>query len=176
MIHLAYGLRRGTVLVLLFSTLLTAACRTKTQGPPTASPTIQADPRLPVIVFTSAFGGRASFGVEIEANDAQREHGLMNVRSLPADQGQIFVFQDVAPNQDVLVSFWMHDTLVPLSIAFISGDGHVQEIQDMAPESDTIHTPQRPYRYAIEANQGWYARHGVQAGSAVDLSAVTKGG
>jgi len=138
----------------------------------TATPTIQASPGLPVLSFSTASGGVARLAVEVEANDADRTRGLMGVTSLPADQGQIFIFQDIAPNQDVQVGFWMQDTLVPLSIAFISADGHVQEIQDMQPETTNTHLPQRPYRYAVEANQGWYARHGVAAGSTVDLSAA----
>lgn len=98
----------------------------------------------------------------------------MGVKRLPSDRGQLFLFQDVAPNRDVLVSFWMKDTPLPLSIAFISADGHVQEMQDMQPESTDLHTPQLPYRYAVEANQGWFARHRITAGSAVNLSAALK--
>jgi len=110
--------------------------------------------------------------VEIESNDPERSRGLMAVTSLPADQGQLFIFQDIAPNQDVRIGFWMKDTLVPLSIAFVGADGKVHEIQDMQPESLDVHMAAQPYRYAVEANQGWFARHGVTAGSTVDLSAT----
>lgn len=176
---------RGRFVLLLLPALLLLACgtsgsasrneRSATLAPAAPPATVQADPRLPRISFTTASGGRAELGVEIEASDPQREKGLMNVTSLPADQGQIFIFQDLAPNHDVLIPFWMQDTLIPLSIAFVAADGRVQEIQDMEPQTTTYHTPRQPYRYAVEANQGWYARHGVTAGSIADLSAALKG-
>lgn len=154
--------------------VLVSACAPQKQSNPKGTQTaaIQADPKLPVLVFHTASGGQARLGVELEATEAAREQGLMNVKSLPADQGQMFMFQDAYPNQDIQAPFWMKDTLIPLSIAFISADGHVQEILDMQPETLDYHVPQRPYRYAVEANLGWYSRHGIDRSATVDLSAV----
>lgn len=135
-------------------------------------PMIEASPGLPVLTFTTQSGGKAYLAVQIEAMDPGRQRGLMGVTQLPADQGQIFVFHDVNPTGDVKISFWMKDTLIPLSIAFISVSGVVQEIQDMQPQTLTLHTPKVPYRYAVEANQGWFAQHHVVAGATVDLSPV----
>src|SRR5487761_592432 len=160
-------LRPAIVLSGLLLVLSGLACSAVHSSGPPATPTILADPGLPVITFHTNNGGQARLGVEIEATEAARERGLMNVSKLPDDQGQIFIFQDMAPNQDILVSFWMKDTLIPLSIAFISADGHVQEIQDMQAETTDLHTPKQPYRYAVEANFGWYSRHSVIVGSSV---------
>ena len=151
-------------LVAAFSVVLFTACASSSK--------IRADPKLPELVFHTSSGRVARLGVEIENTQALRENGLMNVKSLPADQGQIFIFQDTNPNQDIQAPFWMKDTLIPLSVAFISADGHVQEIQDMQPETLDYHIPQRPYRYAVEANLGWYSRHGIDSSATVDLLAV----
>lgn len=148
---------------------------TATATPPaiaTATATPAASANLSVIRFSTTSGSQARLSVEVESNDAERQRGLMGVTSLPEDQGQIFIFQDIAPNQDVQIGFWMKDTLVPLSLAFISADRHVLQIVDMQPNTLDVHTSQQPYRYAVEANQGWYARHGVTPGSTVDLSSV----
>jgi uncharacterized membrane protein (UPF0127 family) len=89
---------------------------------------------------------------------------------LPRDQGELFVFTNVNGGQEISLSFWMEDTPIALSVAFIGRDGSLHEIQDMAADSMTLHTPSLPYLYAVETNRGWFANHGVRAGSAVDLS------
>jgi uncharacterized membrane protein (UPF0127 family) len=136
------------------------------------SPTATVSPlggNLVTLRFKSPSGAEAELHVRVEANDADREHGLMGVTNLPEDEGDLFAWPDVAPNSDVLAPFWMKDTPIPLSIAFISADGRIQEIQDMQPETQTLHQPARPYRYAVEANEGWYERHDLPPGSTVNL-------
>jgi uncharacterized membrane protein (UPF0127 family) len=147
-----------------------------TNSPPSPSASAPATPQggadLRVIRFDTASGGQALLSVEVESTDAERQRGLMGVTSLPENQGQLFVFQDIAPNQDVMIGFWMKDTLIPLSLAFISANGYVEQIVDMQPQTLDVHTAQQSYRYAVEANQGWFARHGVTPGARVDLSAA----
>lgn len=93
---------------------------------------------------------------------ATRETGLMNRPSLDADTGMAFIWPE--PVQD---SFWMKDTLIPLSIAWIDSSRRIIDMQDMAPMTETLHTPPSPYVYAIEVNQGFFALHDVQVGDTV---------
>lgn len=134
------------------------ACSTGA-GPPAPSGT-----PLPVVTFNPDSGREAALVVEIASSPEERRRGLMGRRSLPADAGMLFVFPE-----DSEAAFWMKDTLVPLSIAFVSADGRVIGIQDMLPMDETLHYSPAPYRYAIEANQGWFQAHGVTVGDEVRL-------
>lgn len=95
-----------------------------------------------------------------------RAHGLMGVRSLPADAGMLFVFD--APTT---ATFWMQDTLIPLSIAFLA-DGRVVDILEMSPctqDPCPTYASSAPYTQAVEMNAGWFGRHGVRIGDPVDV-------
>jgi len=70
-------------------------------------------------------------------------------------------------------SFWMKDTTIPLSIAFIGKTGAIVDIQDMEPLDATLHTPSGPSLYAVEANQGWFERNGIAIGSTVNIAGTT---
>jgi len=125
-------------------------------------------PGLTRITFVNKDGSNVDLLIEV-ANDAQeRAKGLMSRESLPEDQGMLFVFE--AEGQH---GFWMKDTLIPLSIAFIEGEGVVIDIQDMEPRDETIHKPNEPYLYAVEANQGWFARNDIEPRSQVRLARTT---
>ena len=76
----------------------------------------------------------------------------------------LFVFPE-----DTQVPFWMKDTLIPLSIAFISAAGSIVEIQDMQPQTENLHYPAKLYRYAIEANQGYFRSNRIVAGDRVEF-------
>ena len=110
-------------------------------------------------------GSNVDLLVEVADDAAERNKGLMLRESLPDDQGMLFVFEDESQH-----GFWMKDTLIPLSIAFIEGEGVVIDIQDMEPRDETIHKPDEPYLYAVEANQGWFARNGIEPRSQVRLA------
>jgi uncharacterized membrane protein (UPF0127 family) len=99
---------------------------------------------------------------EIAATDATRTTGLMNRFSLQPDHGMLFVFPRPA-----LQAFWMKNTYVPLSIAFIGADGRILNIEDMAPQTESTHPSRGPARYALEMKKGWFAQHGIEAGEAV---------
>ena len=104
--------------------------------------------------------------VELATNDAEWERGLMNRAQMPADRGMLFVF--TAPR---MAAFWMKDTRLPLSIAFIDADKKILNIADMSPMNDTI-----IYRsvglvpYVLEVNQGWFAARGIGPGDTCDFS------
>ena len=118
----------------------------------------------PVVRLTGADGQSHDVHVEIVATEAQRERGLMQRTSMPDDAGMLFVFP-----ADTDGAFWMKDTLLPLSIAFIAADGRVVNVQDMAPETTDYHTPGAQYRFALEVNQGYFARVGIRAGDRAQL-------
>ena len=80
----------------------------------------------------------------------------------------LFIFE-----QEGQHSFYMRNTLVPLSIAFVEGEGAIVEIEDMDPLTEDLHSGPEPYLYAIEANQGWFARNGIAAGSEVRIARTT---
>ncbi len=92
----------------------------------------------------------------------------MNVTTLGADSGMLFVFgTDHAPAD---CAFWMQDTPTPLSIAFIDATMRVISIQDMAAETTTFHEPPSACRYTLETNLGWFSNHGVVVGSTVSFA------
>ena len=110
-------------------------------------------------------GGTIS--ARVAADSAARDTGLMNVTSLGADAGMLFVFGVDHSWPD---GFWMKDTPLPLSIAFIDVNMKVINIDDMAPNTLTPHYASSPYRYALEVNQGWFTSHGVTAGTVVSFT------
>ena len=94
-----------------------------------------------------------------------RSNGLKNVASLGANAGMLFVFAETHDSLDV--AFYMQDTPIPLSIAFIDSNFQVVSVDDMAAETLTQHKSKKPFRYALEVNLGWLAAHSVAAGSTV---------
>jgi uncharacterized membrane protein (UPF0127 family) len=100
--------------------------------------------------------------------DEERERGLMGRRSLPPDGGMVFRFPATTDE-----TFWMKNTLVPLSIAFVAEDRRVVDILDMAPcpgEPCPRYGADASYRTAIEMHAGWFAAHGVRIGDEVDIA------
>jgi len=100
---------------------------------------------------------------EIAATDRDRSRGLMHRQSLGPSDGMLFVFE-----QTDTQCFWMRNTLIPLSIAFLADDGRVVNVADMAPQTDTPHCSIEPVRYALEMNQGWFARRGIGPGKVIE--------
>ena len=88
---------------------------------------------------------------------------MMYRDSLGADSGMLFVYTDDAERR-----FWMKDTRVPLSIAYLDASGRIVKIADLQPLNETGVPSVRPARYALEVNQGWFARNGVVEGMVVD--------
>lgn len=113
----------------------------------------------PQVIFHGSSGVDATLMVEVARTPQERATGLMNRRQLDPDRGMIFVW-----DRPVQIGFWMKDTYIPLSIAFIAANGTIIDIEDMQPLSVQQHTPSGPYVYAVEANQGWFASHGVKKG------------
>ena len=100
---------------------------------------------------------------EVVATERERQVGLMNRTTLPAQAGMLFVFEQAGRH-----CFWMKNTLLPLSIAFIDAEGKILDFAEMKPQTEESHCPSRPIRYALEMNQGWYRSHGVTVGTVVN--------
>jgi uncharacterized membrane protein (UPF0127 family) len=108
--------------------------------------------RLTPLAMRGPEGGEVVFLVEVAADPPARQRGLMGRTRLAADEGMLFSFPD-----DTDGGFWMKDTHIPLSIAFVAADGEVLRIMDMDPcEADPcpVYRPGVTYRYALEVNQG----------------------
>jgi hypothetical protein len=123
-----------------------------------------ADERRAVIVTRE---GEVSLEVELADTPEERRQGLMNRRSLPERSGMLFLYE-----RDERGGFWMKDTLIPLSIAFIDADGRILRILDMEPcaaEPCPIYDAGVAYRAALEVGQGAFERLGVGVGDVVRL-------
>jgi uncharacterized protein len=100
--------------------------------------------------------------LEVARTEAQREHGLMGRKNLGPRDGMIFVF-----DRDQRLSFWMKNTPTPLSIAFLSAEGRILQIEDMEPFSEKITQSRLSARYALEMRKGAFADLGILEGAAV---------
>jgi uncharacterized protein len=99
------------------------------------------------------------------------EHGigLMFRKTMPANDGMLFAFD--TPRQQC---FWMKNTLLPLSVAFVADDGSVVNIEDMKPQTLDSHCSTQPVRFVLEMNQGWFAKRGIKAGSKIQGPPFTR--
>ncbi|WP_020201733.1 MULTISPECIES: DUF192 domain-containing protein [Cupriavidus] len=114
---------------------------------------------LPVRQLTA---GMYAIKAAIAATPESRELGLMYRKNMPANEGMLFVFEDKAGH-----CFWMKNTDLPLSIAFLADDGAIVNIEDMAPQTEDNHCPRAAVRYALEMNKGWFAQKGLKAGAKI---------
>jgi len=117
----------------------------------------EAPQRLAAISLSA---GMHNIRAEVAQTDAQRAVGLMHRREMAPHEGMLFVFE-----QPGVQCFWMKNTLLALSIAFLADDGTVVNIADMKPQTLDSHCSARPVRYALEMNQGWFAKRGLKPGS-----------
>jgi uncharacterized protein len=97
--------------------------------------------------------------VQVAQTAKQREIGLMFRTEMPQQEGMLFVFE-----QPSKLCFWMKNTVLPLTAAFIADDGTIVNLVDMKPQTTDSHCAIRPVRYVLEMNQGWFAKRGMKAG------------
>ena len=128
---------------------------------------------LPTLTIVSSMGERVPVEVEVADTDAERQMGLMEGSVLPEDAGMLFVFEG-----EQTLSFWMRDTLIPLSIAYIDAEGRIVDIQDMQPLDDVPphYVSAEPAQYALEVNQGFFEERGVMVGDTVELPVQSEEG
>ena len=113
--------------------------------------------KLDAITLTA---GMHNIRAEVASTPMQRQIGLMMRRDLAQHEGMLFVFPEPATQ-----CFWMRNTPLPLSIAFLRDDGSIVNILDMAPHSEANHCSGEPVRYALEMHQGWFAKRGIKPGT-----------
>lgn len=99
---------------------------------------------------------------EVAATLPERTLGLMNRKAMPPNAGMLFVFSELDRH-----CMWMRNTLLPLSVAFMDEAGVIVSIHDMQPQSDDSHCAARAARYALEMNQGWFAKRGIKPGNRI---------
>ena len=97
---------------------------------------------------------------QVARTPEQRQIGLMMRRDMPQKEGMIFIF-DQATRQ----CFWMKNTLLPLTAAFVADDGRIVNMADMKPQTEEAHCSDEPVRYVLEMNKGWFAKKGIKSGS-----------
>ena len=125
-------------------------------APPLALAQDGPQPRLDTIDLTA---GMHIIKAEVAQTGTQQMIGMMFRKEMGANEGMLFVNPDASPR-----CFWMRNTLIPLSIAFIDDDGAIVNIADMQPQSDASHCSAKPVRFALEVRQGWFAKRGIKAG------------
>lgn len=106
----------------------------------------------------------AAVKAEIAKTDEERAKGLMYRKKLPDGEGMLFVYE-----YDHVMSFWMKNTYIPLSIAYISSDGRIVDIKDMHPHDTSSVMSSRSVRYAMEVPQGWFGRAGILEGDRIRI-------
>ena len=115
--------------------------------------------QLPTTTLTA---GMYQIRAEVARTDLQRQIGLMHRPSMAAGDGMLFVFEEPG-----VQCFWMRNTLIPLSAAFLDDEGRIVNIEDMKPQTEDSHCSRKPVRFVLEMNQGWFAKKGLSAGSRI---------
>ena len=108
---------------------------------------------------TTLTAGIHRMDIQVAQTPEQHQVGLMYRSEMPQGEGMLFVFQ--APAKQC---FWMKNTLLPLTAAFVADDGSIVNLEDMKPQSTDSHCSLKPVRYVLEMNQGWFARKGIKPG------------
>ncbi len=113
-------------------------------------------PRLPVAELTA---GMHVIRAELAVTPAQQATGMMWRTEMQGNEGMLFVNED-----DQVRCFWMKNTLIPLTIAYLTADGTIINLADMQPKSEQSHCSARPARFALEMRQGWFDKRGIKPG------------
>ena len=124
--------------------------------------------QLPMVTLNA---GMHNVQAQVAASPDQRQIGLMYRREMPTNEGMLFVFEDASRQ-----CFWMRNTLLPLSIAFVADDGTIVNLADMKPMTEDSHCSSKPVRYALEMNAGWFAKRGIGPGSKLGGAPFAKRG
>jgi uncharacterized membrane protein (UPF0127 family) len=97
---------------------------------------------------------------QVAASQEERAVGLMHRQDMAPNEGMLFVFEQPAGQ-----CFWMKNTLLPLTAAFVADDGTIVNLEDMKPQTLDSHCSAKPVRYVLEMHQGWFAKRGFKAGT-----------
>jgi uncharacterized membrane protein (UPF0127 family) len=108
---------------------------------------------------TQLSAGMHLLDVQLAQTPDQRQIGLMFRKEMPQHEGMLFVFEQAATQ-----CFWMRNTLIPLTAAFVEEDGTIVNLADMKAQNDDSHCSTKPVRFVLETNQGWFAKRNIKAG------------
>lgn len=109
---------------------------------------------------TKLSAGMYVIDAQVAQTPEQRQTGLMLRKDMPQHEGMIFVFEQAGQQ-----CFWMKNTLIPLTAAFVADDGTIVNMADMKPQTTDAHCSVKPVRYVLEMNKGWFTRKGIKAGT-----------
>ena len=112
--------------------------------------------QLPAIRLNA---GIHNIQAEVAQTPEQRQIGLMHRRTMDTNTGMLFAFEEPATQ-----CFWMKNTLLPLSIAFVADDGTIINLDDMKPQTLDSHCSKKPVRFVLEMNKGWFDKRGIKPG------------
>jgi len=112
---------------------------------------------LPTVALNA---GIYNIRAQVAQTPGELQTGLMYRKAMGSNEGMLFVFE-----QGGVQCFWMKNTILPLSAAFVEDDGTVVNVEDMKPQTLDSHCSKRPVRFVLEMNQGWFAKHGIKAGA-----------
>ena len=107
--------------------------------------------------------GMYRIDAEVVNTQETRMHGLMMRKEMPTHRGMLFVF-----DADSRHCMWMKNTLMPLSVAFLDGDGRIINVEEMKPQTEDTHCAAKPARYALEMNAGWFKSRGLKPGTTLN--------
>lgn len=140
--------RHGLLAVLLAASLAALAPASQAQEGPQLN--------LQRVELTA---GMHRIDAQVAVAPVERQIGLMNRPEMPQHEGMLFVFEQ--PSEQC---FWMKNTLLPLTAAFVADDGTIVNLEDMKPQTLDSHCSKKPVRFVLEMNQGWFAKKGIKAG------------
>ena len=103
--------------------------------------------------------GMHQIDAQLALTPDQRQTGLMFRAEMPQHEGMLFVFEQASPQ-----CFWMKNTLLPLTAAFVADDGTIVNLADMRPQTTDSHCSAKPVRFVLEMNQGWFAKKAIKPG------------
>ena len=111
---------------------------------------------------TRLSAGMHYISTQVASTLEQRATGLMFRRDMPQGEGMLFVFEEATPQ-----CFWMKNTFLPLTAAFIADDGTIINLANMQPQTLDSHCSAKPVRFVLEMNIGWFEKKGLRAGSKI---------
>jgi uncharacterized membrane protein (UPF0127 family) len=161
-------------LALVLLAVFLAGCGSANGGPDNHAPqgnagkkeTSSGRPNLSIVTIDASGGEKVKVRVEIADGIFEQQRGLMYRNSLGENRGMLFVYR-----REQRLSFWMKNTTIPLSIAYIDSKGRITDILDMKPLDDKPphYVSSEPVQYALEVNQGFFEEHGVEVGDRATL-------
>ncbi len=159
--HREKGTSRSRVLIIAALLAISAAALSCSAQ---QAPGAEADKPNPTLKKITLVAGQTQVVVEVAATETERNRGLMFRKTLADGKGMLFVFET-----DQRVSFWMKNTSLPLSLAYMAADGTILQVLDLAPFSEEPRPSERSIRYALEVPQGWFAKVGLKPGDRFEI-------